>query len=246
MKKLFLSFVLLASLFSCREKSQVDVEPPVITSVMLNDNNSTTHIVQAPTTVGIDVTATDNMELNQIKVQIFPVDFRNTNSPFGLNSGEFEYTQIFNISGLSSSQHLDVALPDSISGNWYVKVDVSDDFGYLSSPYITLLTMENDALPTITATTTPALVDGVISMAAGTNLEVEGTVFDADSLSYVQVRIESTSGTVMDAINIPFTNTGVSFTPTFDQAVAGHYFLVIEGRDQLGYRKLWSAHVVVN
>jgi hypothetical protein len=246
MKKLFISSVLLVSLFSCREKSQVDVQPPVITSVMLNDSSSTVHIVQAPTTVGIDVTATDNLELNQIKVQIVPVDFRNTNSNFGLNTGEFEYTQIFNVSGLSSTQHIDVALPDSISGNWYIKVDVSDDYGYLSSPYTTLLTLENADLPTITATTTPAIVDGVITMPAGSNLSVDGTVFDTDSLSFVQVRIESISGTVLDSINIPFTNTGVSFTPTFDQAAAGHYFLVIEGRDQLGYRKLWSAHVVVN
>jgi hypothetical protein len=246
MKKLFLSFVLIAALFSCREKSQVDVQPPVITSVMLNDSSSAAHIVQAPSTISIHVTATDNKELNQIKVQIVPVDFRNTNSNFGLNTGEFEYTQIFNTSGLSSTQHLEVALPDSISGNWFLKVDVSDDYGYLSSPYSTLLTIENPALPTITATTLPAIDNGVITMTEGTNLSVDGTVFDSDSLSFVQVRIESVSGTVLDSIDIPFTNTGVSFTPTFDQASAGHYFLVIEGRDQLGYRKLWSAHVVVN
>jgi hypothetical protein len=246
MKKLYFSIALSIALFSCREKGKVDVLPPVINSVLVNDSTASLYWVVAPAPMTIDVQATDNMELNQIKVEVVPVDFRSANSAYGLNSGDYSFSQIFNVSGLNANQQLEVNLPDSIAGNWNIKVTVSDDFGYLATPFSAVLNIENPQLPAITATTEPPVVNGIITMEENTNLEVSGTVFDADSLDYVQVRIEGLTGTVYEAINIPFTNTGISFTPTFDDAEAGHFFLVIEGRDKLGYRRLWSAHVIVN
>ncbi len=246
MKKVLLASLLLLSLFSCREKDKVDVASPAISSVLINDSVSALHVVQAPSTISLQLNLTDNSELNQVKVDITPADYSNTNSILGPNTGEWSYSQIINLNGTTSTQDLSIVLPDSICGNWNVKVELSDDVGYLATPYSTLLRMENENLPDITATTTPPIADGIVTMSEGTNLDVFGTVFDSDSLAFVQVRLESLSGVVLSSLDIPFSNTGVSFTPSFDDADAGHYMLIIEGRDQLGYRKLWGVHVVVN
>ncbi|MFN0033026.1 MAG: hypothetical protein ACKVOR_12775 [Flavobacteriales bacterium] len=246
MKKLLLLTTVCLSLFACREKNKIDVSAPLITSVTVNDSSASLHIIDAPALHTIAMMVTDNMGLNEAKLTVQAVNFSNPNATYGPNTGEFESITILNLDGTSATQSLNLDIPDSIGGHWQLTVEVSDEVGYLATPYTTILRIENENLPAITAATTPAISSAVVSMSEGQNLAVDGTVFDEDSLDFVQVRVESLAGDVLSSIDIPFDDTGVSFTPTFDDMQAGHYMLVIEGRDKLGYRKIWGVHVIVN
>ena len=235
-------------LFSCREKGKVDVYYPELSNVKVNGIAAEEHLVIAPSVMQITLNASDNMALNQAKVTITPVDFSNYQSSYGPNTGDWSFTQILNISGTASSPSFDITVPDSIAGFFNLQIDVSDESGYLATPYTGLLEIDNNNLPDITdITSNPAIgSDGMIHMPAASNLDFSATVFDADGLASVEMRIENLTGTVLESISIPVDGTGVTGNPNFDDAEAGYYMIVVEGIDLLGYRRVKGIHLVVD
>ena len=248
MKKILGFCAICVLIFSCREKEKVDIYYPELSNVKVNGVSASEHLIVAPSTMQITLNASDNIALNQAKVTITPVDFSNYQSTYGPNTGEWSFTQIVNIGGTASSPSFDIVLPDSIAGFFDLRVDVSDDAGYLATPYIGLLEIDNDNLPEITdISSTPAIgSDGVLHIPAATNLEFSATVFDADGLASVEMRIENLTGTVLDAISIPVDGTGVTGNPNFDDAESGYYMIVVEGVDLLGYRRAKGIHLIVD
>lgn len=247
MKKILSFFAVTALLFSCREKGKVDIYYPELSNVKINGVADVEHLVMGPSVMEITMNATDNIALNQAKLTITPVNFSDFESSYGPNTGEWSYTQIINLSGTASNPTFNVTIPDSIAGFFDLKVDVSDDAGYLATPYTGLIEIDNNNLPDITdIVSNPAIgSDGMIHMPAATNLDFSATVFDADGLASVEMRIENLTGTVLDAIDIPVAGTGVTGNPNFDDAEAGYYMIVVEGIDLLGYHRVKGIHLVV-
>ncbi len=246
MKKVFLAIATIIILHSCKEKDQLDVLAPVLTHLVVNGDQSAQHILTAPLTLTLDFTCTDNTELNQLKVDIVPVDFQNVSSTYGLNTGDWSYSEILNLDGISATRTLSISFPDSTAGNWEIKAQLTDVEGNISMADVVRLNMQNPNLPEIIAVTTPSLLDGAVTMNSGTNLIVSANVQDADSLNFVEARIETLNGIVLGSpINVPVSSTGIAFEATFNNMSTGHYMMVVEGKDKFGYRRLLGIHVNV-
>jgi len=236
---LFTTMVFIA----CRDDNQVDVQAPVIQSVTINDQTIDAINVSANTEIVLSVTVSDNTDLNQLRVTVTPND--NTNpTP---NTGLWDELEIRNITGTSSSQMFTFSVPDSISGNWKLSIDCTDDLGNTTS-FVNTIDVVNANSPVVTGSTNPiANASGVVLVPIGTNLIVNGELSDSDNFVYIKVYLTTLSGIVLSNVDVqPLLNSPMEFSgASFDNALIGNYRLVIEAKDQLGYVGKWGSFVNV-
>lgn len=243
MKNLALFILAMIVFIGCRDDKQVDVQSPVIQSISVNGTQGEEIEVSAFSEIDVDIVVTDNTDLNQLRVSIV-ADSETRPTP---NTGDWAELEIINISGTSSNQSIMFTVPDSVSGHWKLKVDCTDDLGNLITSS-TEITVVNPNAPVVTGSTIPAVNgEGVVQIAAGTNLSVSGVAVDTDNFVYLRAHLTTLSGNVLSTLDVlPVLNSPFGFSnATFDNAQSGHFRVVIEAKDQLGYIGKWGAFVNV-
>lgn len=244
MKKAIVLLTFISSVIvSCRDDKQIDVQSPVISSITVNGQDIQTFDLTSGTEINISVVITDNEDLNQVRLSLTPDD-SDRGTP---NTGFWDELEIRNISGTSTNQVFNFTVPDSISGFWKLSIDCTDDLGNPASSSFDIAVINPNA-PSVTGSTSPqADAAGVVTMAAGTNLIVNGEAVDSDNFEYLKVYLMNLSGNVLSNLNIePLMNSPMGFSgASFDNAQPGSYRLVIEAKDQLGYISKWGVFVNV-
>ncbi len=183
------------------------------------------------------------MGLNQLRISVQPAD---VNEPI-LNVGEWTSLQTLNISGTSYENSFQFTVPDSIAGNWSLKVECMDALGQMASPLSIALRITNPLAPVVGGSTNPAAnTNGVVQLAAGANLFVSGTSVDPDNFQSIKIILATRSGVALNTIDVPLLNSPIAFGPaSFDNAALGNYRVIIRAKDQLGYTSHWGAFVNV-
>jgi major membrane immunogen (membrane-anchored lipoprotein) len=254
MKNTIFVLISIILLTACRDKDPVDVAVPAFDFVHVNDSLSNEYEVLAGQTITIQVKASDNVELRQLKMEIHPAEDGHTHDGEGTQGGEdspnvgsWAYSDIVNLSGTTETRTWTLTVPDSIGGHWHCEFLLIDHVGNESAQYVTTLIIENPDLPVITGTTTPAAVNGEITIVIGDILYVSGTTDDPDGIVDVNVWLQNESGNIVGMVDVPANgSTGVDFSNlTFDQATAGHYKLIIQAFDTNGFEGRWGTELHV-
>ncbi|MDZ4822667.1 MAG: DUF4625 domain-containing protein [Flavobacteriales bacterium] len=256
MNKSIVYLVIAATFASCAVEE--DTTNPVITSLKVNGTVADEHSAQGGSMLTVEVAATDNERLNQIKVSVHSADDGHTHHGQGAdeidhpNTATWGENEIKNASGTSDSETFSFDVPDSVGGRWHIEVVLLDESGNESEETATVLHVVNDNLPvfTITGTNPDVNVDGEIPLPVGGTPEVEGSVADPDGLAQIIATIiEVGMGEdIIHTIDIAplgsnsFALSAISFDPI---DVAGDYTLRLYALDVEGYYSLWefSLHV---
>lgn len=244
------------SLVACREKNKVDVIPPVISRVSVDNDDSTVVTLDAGENITIRIEMTDNMGLNEVQFNLHPAEDGHVHDGNGhpggeerLNSGSWFAEGRSDVSGTTAFYEFGLSVPDSIAGNWHLSVNLLDDVGEKAIERIVLVRVENDNLPVLTVSTVPALnSDGNVSMTEGSNLGVNGLAEDNDGLTFLNVFVANQYGEVNDTTNIPIVGNAIAQAfnnLTFDNFPEGKYRLIVEAGDSLGYKRKWDALIFV-
>lgn len=256
MKKLIsIAFVFLA-LMACKDKKSIDVQPPVIGSVLADGSAASSIVKQAGEILHLTVNVTDNSDLNQLQLILHQAQDGHTHSGNGdqggqdrLNSGYWGYSEVVNLSGTSAQHEWDIQIPDSIAGHWHVMFALLDEVGLVATTYTLLVEVTNENIPVITGTTFPISDDsGTVHISAGNNLNISGQTADVDGLKRFFVYMQNANGVTGDTLDIPIIGDGhsMAFGPaTFNQGNIGTFRVVIESMDSLGYHGKWDAKVIV-
>jgi hypothetical protein len=255
MKKVIFIVFSAAALFACREKKQIDVKNPVIESVLVNGTVTSSIVAHAGDVINIEAQFTDNMGLSQVMMDLHAADDGHVHNGEGdqggqerLNVGRWLKNDLVNVSGTSASHSWQLVVPDSIAGNWHIQISALDEVGLVASGYVVLLNIQNENLPVITGTTTPAVDNtGTVYMSAGSNLGFSGLASDPDGLKRFFAYLRNNQGYAGDTLEIPIVGEGytMEFGPaSFDNTPAGTYYVVIEAIDSLGYKGKWDAKVI--
>jgi hypothetical protein len=166
MKLLFYSAFLLVFI-AC---SNPDDELPAVQSIVLNGQDSEFHGL-AGIIHEISVQATDNKELNQLKISVVPnsASHGHADEPISAfispNIGNWDTLCIFSASGQQAASTVYFQAPDDIAGMWSVVAQVLDANGNLKQEKMDLH-IQNDLIPAIQIqSTTPAAVEnGIINL----------------------------------------------------------------------------------
>jgi hypothetical protein len=247
-----LAFIILLS--SCRDKDPIDVKVPIFDFVHVNDSLSNEHEILAGSAIAIQVKVSDDRELRQLKMEIHAAEDGHTHDGEGSDGGEntpnvgiWTFSDIVNLSGTAETRTWTITLPDSIGGYWHCELLLIDNVGNEAPAYTTTLKVVNPNLPVITGTTTPAAVNGVVTIAIGDILYVSGTTDDPDGIVDVNVWLENESGNIVGMVDVPANgSTGVDFSNlTFDQATQGHYKVIVQAFDSNGFEGRWGTELHV-
>ena len=249
-KTLFLALPLL--LAACREKEQVDIKPPVVEYLSLNDANDTHYTFAAGSTFTINFKVQDNKALNSIAANLHPASdghYHNNGSVGGeyhLPSGEWHWQ----MSGFTSADtylgQAQLTIPDSIAGTWHLEVKAIDKVGLSVSKAISI-EVTNSNLPEIAIVSCNPEIssDGYIHVNQGGSVTINASATDNDLLAAVSYRLVSQSGNLLGEHNVPVFGNTVSFPATLTNAQPGEYRLIIDAVDLLGYHSVWDVRIKV-
>ncbi len=196
---LFAVFALVAGLTSCSKDA--DDEAPAITQVRINGAAPSDHIhVDAGSEMTLQVTMTDNEELNQLKIDIHPNSDGHSHDGEdhdhgGSAEGDWEVLEVINLSGTSQTVNRSFVLPDDIRGGWHLGILVIDKEGNEAEERYYELEVENDIIPLIT-------VDQINGSEPGDELHVDegdvitfaGSITDDNGLDHIHVEIYDEDG----------------------------------------------------
>lgn len=252
MKRTILILMTAAALVACK-KDKEDSTKPVINAVKVNGAVAEEHDVDAGSTLVLEITTSDNNALNQLKVNIHGADDGHTHGggpgeSVEPNVGTWSETRIFDLDGKSDVRTVSFEVPTTIAGHWHVEVALIDDDGNEADEYVTTLHVENSYFPVITFSTTPAAVDGEITMAVNESVLLDGSVSDPDGLASIHFELESEAGAVIweyEAPSVSGTSMDFIAQPAGPITEAGEYHLHVHATDNAGYTAEWEVHVGV-
>lgn len=247
-------FILSVVLFvSC--KKDEDTTRPVINTVKVNGVEANEHDVNAGTQITVEVTTSDNEELNQLKVEIHSADDGHTHESGGgsatqeTNVGVWSDSRIIDLSGTSKVSNVVFDIPNSVKGHWHIEVALIDDQGNEATEHVTTLHVSNGFLPVLSITSDPTLVNDEIAVALGGQLTLNGTVEDPDGLAAIHVELkDEATDTIVWEYDVPgVSGTSITLVPIVVGPLtqAGNYHLHLHATDNAGFESEWSAHVHV-
>lgn len=253
MRKAIFILATIVALASCKKETD-DTTKPVIDFVKINGAVADEHELNAGDTFTVEVSASDNESLNQLKVNVHSADDGHSHDEgsgevVAPNIGVWSETLIFDLSGTTNSQSLTLEIPAVVAGHWHVEVMLIDEQGNEALEYVTTLHVLNSYLPVFAITSNPAVVDGVITIAAGATLDLMGTISDSDGLGYghCEIRDELTGDVIWTQTMSSVMGT-VYDLGTFlvdPNLSAGNYQIFLKVTDDLGYQGEWSVDLVV-
>jgi hypothetical protein len=243
--KQFIRFFLLLSLsaiFACRDHEQVDILPPTIEAIYLDDVPVSSITIEQGTTHTIAIQASDNKSIATIRY----VATANETFP-NPNFGTWDLQGTQQVDGNSDLYEYTITAPDSISMAMNIVFTVTDDNGYQDQVTM-LLQVTNAQKPTITGTTIPAAnSEDLITLNDGDNLLVSGEATDPDGLSSLKVMLWDMNNNIISSSDISITGNPQSFSnASFDNAVVGQFRVVIQAIDLTGQVSLWGRFITVN
>jgi hypothetical protein len=253
MKKAFLLLSVVAVLVAC--KKEEDTTRPVINTVKVNGVEANEHDVNAGTQITVEVTTSDNEELNQLKVEIHSADDGHaheggsgsaTEEP---NVGVWSDSRIIDLSGTSKVSNVVFDIPNSVKGHWHIEVALIDDQGNEATEYVTTLHVSNGFLPVLSITSDPTVVNDEIAVALGGQITLNGTVDDTDGIASIHVELkDEATGTIVWEYEVPgVSGTSLTLVPIVVGPLtqAGDYHLHLHATDNASFESEWSAHVHV-
>ena len=181
--------------------SKEDNEAPLIARVTVNQSESFTWFEEAGELVTVEITATDNRELNQYRVAVVVVG--DNLLPTGTLSdslkvvGEWEVTRIGELKGETDQVSLQFSIPQEVAGERYVVVEVLDEAGNLSEKAVRRLMISNDFIPDLNVDLESAGHDGFLAISAANDYQFSGVISDADGLQSVGVDLFNASGNLV-------------------------------------------------
>ncbi|MFZ4785898.1 MAG: DUF4625 domain-containing protein [Flavobacteriales bacterium] len=254
MKKVIFLTALVFALASCK-KDKEDTTVPVIGSIKVNGAVAEEHELNAGDVISVEITVSDNEELNQLKVNIHGADDGHTHDGStegevdAPNVGVWSNTQIFDLSGTALTQTISYTVPATISGHWHLEVQLIDDQGNEATEAVTTFHIENTNLPILTISSAPEAVDYVIITTAGGTIVLTGTVTDPDGLTDIHVELENEStGDVIweqELSGVSGNSYDIGTINVGPIAIAGAYHLHVHATDGAGYLGEWSVEVNV-
>jgi Domain of unknown function (DUF4625) len=242
----------------CRPDTKIDVIAPEFAALTMNGYDTTTWEVAAGDTLNVVVGLSDNEAVDEMQAVIHGAEDGHTHSGYGhgggefhLNSGTWQWSEVRPFAGPNTirNEYIQLIVPDTLAGNWHLVITAKDRVGNTSKEYVALITVNNQELPLVTGTTTPAAdATGTVYLTTGAALLLDGAVEDADGLAEIKTYLMTYSGgtgevtpVAMQGVPTAWTFQGVSF----DNAQPGTYRVVIEAKDALGHRRYWDRRVIV-
>jgi hypothetical protein len=246
-------WMLLASAGVVGCQSDVDTTLPEITQVIVDGLESETHSIQAGESMQISLMVSDNENLKQVKVNVHAADDGHGHgSGSGVvlqpNVGTWNYSSIIELTGQSATANLSLSVPADIIGSWHLEIMAIDESGNEAIEKVVTLSVNNDELPVIQVTTSPAAFDNVISVSASNPvLSLDATVVDASGIDSLYI-LAATEGGVevftqsFDASDVLEFNTG-TIEITFPGV--GLYDIELRALDVNGYENILMREVQV-
>jgi hypothetical protein len=238
-------WMLLASAGVVGCQSDVDTTLPEITQVIVDGLESETHSIQAGESMQISLMVSDNENLKQVKVNGHGSGSGVVLQP---NVGTWNYSHIIELTGQSATANLSLSVPADIIGSWHLEIMAIDESGNEAIEKVVTLSVNNDELPVIQVTTSPASSDNVISVSASNPvLSLDATVVDASGIDSLYILAASEGGVEVftqsfDASDVLEFNTG-TIEITFPGV--GLYDIELRALDVNGYENIWMREVQV-
>jgi len=239
--------------FSCRDKSQVDVKTPTIDNLTINGMSDNAISIVAGSEITVAYAIKDNIDLASCTFSLHPANDGHTHTGEGsqggenhLTSGNWSDQESTPVSGTAYNNQKSLQVPDSIAGIWHVEIIAKDESNYSASRAISL-TVTNNNLPSITITSCSPEIssDGYIHGSSGTSINILAMANDPNNLAAVYIRLFDGTGQLINEQSVPVSGTTVNFPANFSNSSTGNYRIAIYAYDMLGYLKVWDVPVKI-
>ena len=185
MKKAFLFSLTLAVLVASCKKEDPDTEKPVINSLTVNGNTSSVTL-SAGSTLSFSISASDNIDLKQIKIDIHDAFDGHSHSP----NVPFSSQTIYNVSGKSATITPSIQVPAIAASGPYdilvYAIDASGNEAVIREVEL-IITQAGQAVIDITSPSLALDWDYAI----GDTIFITGTITDDIDLSDIDISLEN-------------------------------------------------------
>lgn len=162
--------------------------------------------------MSVDVVLQDNVALKQVKVEVSKMSASHEHSEDVVafvkpSIGKWDTLIIKNISGTEYLQTFGLNVPDTITGNWLMKVTALDEDGNINTAE-SPVSVHNSFIPIILVQSTdPAVSEsGIIEMQVGSTLLLTGNIVDQDGLDYIRISILQSQDVIWSELIQPVNN----------------------------------------
>lgn len=180
--KFLVPVVIAALAVSCRSEEPVDTDPPVLESIVIN-NEQEQVVVPSGTDLDIHISARDNEDLKQVKIDIHDAFDGHTH---GKVNSDWTYVQILEASGTFDELEDHPSIPtDATAGLYHAVFRVLDQNGNEGEFVERELIIENGSQPVISLVS-PEL-SASPSFRVSESIELDGTITDAEGIEEVHI-----------------------------------------------------------
>jgi hypothetical protein len=197
MRKVGFFVLLLAVIVACSNRSD-DITTPQIELFNMVNNDLT-----PGEALSIDVSVSDNEELNQMRIRI--------REAFAKTGGHWSLVRVFDLSGREHSQTYDFTVPDTaLAGMYEVGLQVVDLMGNASIDSLQLffISRSGEQPSFVNFNTQPAADElGRIFLFASDTLVFTGLITDNVGLETVNIQVKSSNGSNLQNITYSIADT---------------------------------------
>jgi hypothetical protein len=205
----------------------------------------------AGSALNITIDLADDEELGSLRIDLHSgaghEHEEEEDGEFALFSGSEDFGALETVNLFNGTQQLvsrDFDIPGNVRGHWHLIVDATDAAGNEAETAYMEIHIENDSIPLFEV---PYAAEPV--WAAGTTVNLAGSLTDADGLASATARLQDEAGALLAEVAIPLTPGDVAVdlaSVSFDlPASAGEVEVVLEATDLLGFNCLTSFHAEV-
>jgi hypothetical protein len=165
------------------------------------------HVLPAGTAWTLEVEATDDIALSQLRIEIHSAeghdhgDGSGTITGWTAYSGSWNVLELVDLQGDSSTFTKNFTIPFNVRGEWHLVIQVLDEAGNESPEQVLELEVENDIIPLVhfssVAGVDPATWVGEPVWGIGSWVDLEGQIQDPDGLSSVELMLHDASGNLL-------------------------------------------------
>lgn len=189
LRGMFIAAIAATLLTSCQKE---DKESPLFESYVVNEVNAPDTLeVMASDTLRMEIHCTDNRELNQLRIAIGAVDTDVL--------GQWEEFDVISLSGMDMEFGSSAVIPDSIQGEWILKLLLADAAGNLADEQQTVLLISNALIPQIQVEAINGTDPGELPhLFTAEQLQLEGAISDDNGLMRIVVSISTSDSTYVE------------------------------------------------
>ncbi|MFZ6052260.1 DUF4625 domain-containing protein [Halocola ammonii] len=176
-----------------------DTTAPSINLIQVNGEDGSEFHVDAGSIMSVLVRASDNEDLNQLKLNIHSAGDGHDHEGEGgdveevFSEGNWTEDIVTNLGGENEELLYELDVPSDIAGFWHLQVMCIDKEGNEAEPRIVTLHVENEEFPEIHVESTNPMenAEGEIEIAPGGTITFEGEITDNNGLQEIHVELEN-------------------------------------------------------